>query len=66
VSIASEEIAHLHHGLHLAMEALIRQRDYDEAERVLRIVDVELARVLDQLRYIEGKARRHPLRIAQP
>lgn len=66
MSTMSEELAHLQRGLHHAMTALIRQKDYDEAERILRVVDIEMARMVDQMRQVEAKARRHPLRIARP
>ena len=44
-----EELEDLHDGLHLAMENLIKNKNYPEAERILRIVDANMATLLSRL-----------------
>lgn len=42
---AADTIVDLHKGLHVAMDALIRDKDYAEAELVLRQMDERFSRL---------------------
>lgn len=44
-----EELEDLKRGLHVAMENLINQKDYDEAERVLRQLDQRLVSLINEI-----------------
>lgn len=47
---AADTIIDLHNGLHIAMDALIRNRDYDQAELVLRQMDERLSRLRREMK----------------
>jgi hypothetical protein len=42
----------LHKGLHLTMEKLIKQKNYAEAERNIRIVDANMSMLINRLKSI--------------
>lgn len=44
---ALEGVQDMHRGLHLAMEELIRNKDYDRAEQILRQLDQVMSRWLN-------------------
>ncbi len=42
-----EELLDLHRGLHFALDHLVNRGDKDEAERVLRQIDVRMSHLLN-------------------
>lgn len=48
-----EELLDLHNGLHMAMENLIRSKNYDEAERILRIIDQRMSSMINEIKVIK-------------
>lgn len=47
---AKSAVEDMHRGLHLAMAALLTNRDKDEAERILRQLDAVMAGFLNEVR----------------
>ncbi|MER2536846.1 MAG: hypothetical protein ABTQ31_16965 [Rhizobiaceae bacterium] len=45
-----DELKDLHNGLHHAMENLINRKDYEEAEKTLRIIDDRMSSLINQAR----------------
>lgn len=43
-----DELTDLHNGLHQVMEQLINRKDYDEAERILRIIDARMSNLINR------------------
>ncbi|MBN9018457.1 MAG: hypothetical protein J0H11_13645 [Rhizobiales bacterium] len=49
------ELQDIHRGLHIAMDRLIAQRDYDEAETVLRQVDQRMSTLINKSKVVSVK-----------
>ncbi len=47
-----DELLDIYNGLHIAMENLIRQRNYEEAERVIRIVDAKMSNLINSIKVV--------------
>ena len=43
-----DELTDLHNGLHEVMEQLINRKDYDEAERIIRIIDARMSNLINK------------------
>lgn len=43
-----DELTDLHNGLHQAMEQLVNQKDHDEAERILRLIDARMSDLINR------------------
>lgn len=47
-----DELKDLHNGVHLVMEQLINQKNYDEAERILRLLDFRMTDLINQAKVV--------------
>lgn len=43
-----DKIADIHRGLHIAMETLIKQKDYERTEQLLREIDFYLTQMVNE------------------
>lgn len=47
-----DELSDLHQGLHVAMDQFINERNYEEAGRIIRIIDQRMSDLINRAKVI--------------